>query len=140
MDFKQLVEFIEKTHALFHGHVAKSINVSLTIRNWCIGMYIADYEQNGQDRAKYGEKLLKRLEEKFDSANIKGLNERRLREYRQFYVSYPQIRRMLSAELVTRVLSPIIHEIRRLPIAGSSFRNFQDAFKKGSAICRPSTL
>jgi hypothetical protein len=98
MDFKQLVEFIQKTNDLFQGNVAKSINVSLTIRNWCIGMYIAEYEQNGQDRANYGENLLKKLEERFSSFDAKGLNERRFREYRQFYFTYPQIRRMLSAE------------------------------------------
>ena len=117
MDFKLLVEYIQKTSDLFVGNAAKSINVSLTFRNWCIGMYIAEFEQNGQDRATYGEKLLKNLEERLSSSTAKGLNERRFREYRQFYFTYPQIRRMLSAEFVSQVLSPIIHEIRRLPSA-----------------------
>jgi hypothetical protein len=26
------------------------------LRNWIIGFYIVEYEQNGKDRAEYGEK------------------------------------------------------------------------------------
>ena len=33
------------------------------MRNWLIGYYIVEYEQNGKDRAEYGAKLLKKLEE-----------------------------------------------------------------------------
>ena len=36
---------------------------SLTLRNCAIGCYIRDYEQNGADRAKYGERLLENLSE-----------------------------------------------------------------------------
>ena len=41
------------------------------MRNWLIGFYIVEFEQNGEDRAKYGEFLLKNLEQK---VNLKGLN------------------------------------------------------------------
>ena len=45
------------------GNVAKSaVNKSFTLRNWAIGWYIVEYEQNGNDRAEYGSSLLKNLE------------------------------------------------------------------------------
>lgn len=38
--------------------------MSLTLRNWAIGCYIREYEQNGADRAKYGARLLEQAEPK----------------------------------------------------------------------------
>lgn len=40
------------------------------MRNWLIGFYIVEFEQNGEDRAKYGEFLLKNFKQK---VNLKGL-------------------------------------------------------------------
>ena len=36
------------------GVAVKTINQATTLRNWIIGCYIVEYEQNGSDRAKYG--------------------------------------------------------------------------------------
>lgn len=47
-----------------------------------------EYEQKGSDRAKYGDRLLKRLEE---SVNTKGLNLTLFKNSRRFYLLYPQI-------------------------------------------------
>lgn len=47
-----------------------------------------EYEQKGSDRAKYGERLLKRLEER---VNTKGLNLTLFKNSRRFYLLYPQI-------------------------------------------------
>lgn len=42
------------------GNAAKSaVNQLMTLRNWAIGYYIIEYEQDGSDRAKYGSHLLK---------------------------------------------------------------------------------
>ena len=59
-----------------------------TLRNWLIGCYIVEYEQKGSDRAKYGDRLLKRLEE---SVNTKGLNLTLFKNSRRFFLLYPQI-------------------------------------------------
>jgi hypothetical protein len=69
---------------------AHAVNVSLTVRNWLIGYYIVEFEQNGEDRAKYGEKLLLNLEK---TLNAKGMTERRFREYRRLYTVYLPVRR-----------------------------------------------
>ena len=43
----------------------------MTLRNWAIGYYIVEYEQDGSDRAEYGSHLLKNLEKQIDQ---KGMN------------------------------------------------------------------
>lgn len=58
--------------------------------------YIVEFEQNGDDRAQYGEKLLQRLAE---SLNESSLSYRNLRLFRQFYLIYPQI----SVEIPTQL-------------------------------------
>ena len=41
-----------------------AVNLALTSRNWLMGCYIVEFEQNGEDRAAYGEQLLKKLEQR----------------------------------------------------------------------------
>jgi len=67
----------------------------LTIRNWLIGFYIVEFEQNGKDRAEYGLDLLAKISLKI---NIKGLSAPELSRCRQFYKTYPQILGTLSQE------------------------------------------
>ena len=52
---------------------------------------IVEFEQNGEDRAAYGEQLLKKLEQRLKT---KGLNERRFREFRRLYLVYPQLKEL----------------------------------------------
>lgn len=73
---------------VLQAQAAHAVNLALTARNWLVGYYIVEFEQHGEDRAKYGDKLINRLADKLDS---KGFNPRRLREYRQFYLVYQSL-------------------------------------------------
>ena len=86
--FEELSQYVVETHRHAQGGAIKAINQMATLRNWLIGCYIVEYEQNGSDRAKYGDRLLKRLEE---SVNTKGLNVTLFKNSRRFYLLYPQI-------------------------------------------------
>jgi len=97
MNFDILINLFDKTHNVLLSNAVKAVNINNTIRNWLSGFYIVEYEQKGEDRAKYGEKVLQTIENHFKISGIKGLTERRLREYRKFYLVYPQIRRLLTA-------------------------------------------
>lgn len=96
MNFDLLVNTIQQTHQTFQQSAFKSVNKHLTIRNWLVGFYIVEFEQKGEDRAVYGEKLLSELA---NSIKIKGLSQTNLKLNRQFYQTYPQIRQTLSDEL-----------------------------------------
>ena len=93
MNFEFLIQKLQFTHDSLHASAAKSVNISLTLRNWIYGYYIVEYEQNGEDRAKYGKKLLKELSK---GIGIKGVSETNLKIFRQFYLTYPQISQTLS--------------------------------------------
>ena len=69
------------------------------VRNWLIGCYIIEFEQNGEDRAKYGIGLLEEIAKKLKNKGLKGLHRRALNTCRLFYQTYPQIWLTLSAEL-----------------------------------------
>lgn len=88
MTFELLAKNIENIQTTLQQQAAHAVNLSLTSRNWLMGCYIVEFEQNGEDRAQYGAKLLKRLEERLQT---KGLTERRFREFRRLYQVYPQL-------------------------------------------------
>jgi predicted nuclease of restriction endonuclease-like (RecB) superfamily len=121
MNFQNLAKQITSLQKNLQASVAHAINTGLTLRNWLIGCYIVEFEQNGEDRAKYGEKLLACLEKKIKQT---GMTERRFREYRRFYLVYPQIgdvvERYLPSDVVKKVALP---SIRRTVSAESSITN-----------------
>ena len=88
MTFELLAKNIESIQAALQQQAAHAVNMSLTARNWLMGCYIVEFEQNGEDKAQYGSQLLKRLEERLQT---KGLTERRFREFRHLYLVYPQL-------------------------------------------------
>lgn len=88
-DFAQLSQLIQQVHKATQFETVKAINRNLTLRNWLIGYYIVEYEQKGNDRAQYGDKLLKELEK---SLNTKGLTATLFYHAREFYTDYPQIK------------------------------------------------
>lgn len=119
MTFELLAKNIEGIQAALQQQAAHAVNLSLTARNWLMGFYIVEFEQNGDDRAQYGAKLLKRLEERLQT---KGLTERRFREFRRLYLVYPQLGKevlnYVGAQTYTAIALP--EEIRRTPSAESN--------------------
>lgn len=98
LDFAALVGAIRHIHEQMAAQAGRAVNISLTLRNWAIGCYIREYEQEGADRARYGETLLEALSDELARTGVASVAARSLRLYRQFYVTYPQIRQTVSAE------------------------------------------
>ena len=96
LDFNQLVAAIRYADAELSAQASRAVNLSLTLRNWLIGCYIAEYELNGEDRAAYGEKVLSELS--FRLNDISNCNRRQLYRYLRFYRLYPQIVATLSPQ------------------------------------------
>ena len=100
MNFTLLLDSIKSTHLQLQDSAAKAVNKLLTVRNWLIGYYIVEYEQKGEDRAQYGEKLLEQLAR---NLNEEGLSFRNLKLFRQFYVAYPQIGQTVIAQFQGKI-------------------------------------
>ena len=95
MNFEQLIRAFEQAHNYLRDNAVSAVNQSLTIRNWLFGQYIVEYEQKGEDRAKYGTELLKTIADRLKSRNIEGVSDRSLRNCRQFYLVYPGVTQAL---------------------------------------------
>lgn len=102
MKFQQLIKAINTAHLSLQRSVVKAVNRHLTVRNWLIGYYIVEFEQRGEDRAAYGERLLEELSK---SLKIKGLSETNLKLNRLFYTTYTHISQTVSDELGTLKIS-----------------------------------
>ena len=87
-DFESLVAIIRKASDALQNNARLVINRGVTARAWLIGYYIVEYEQRGQDRAKYGEELLKKLSQRL---NDKSFGLTNLKNFRLFYLMYPEM-------------------------------------------------
>ena len=96
MNFESLVGHINQVQDVLQAQAAHAVNLSLTARNWLVGYYIVEFEQNGEDRAKYGDKLINRLAKEI---NRKGFENRSLHMYRRIYLVYPQLGSVIESFL-----------------------------------------
>lgn len=67
----------------------QAVNVAMVEAYWNIGKRIVIEEQDGNERANYGESLLKELSKSLSNEFGKGFSAPNLRNFRQFYLTYP---------------------------------------------------
>ena len=72
-----LSELITEIHSIDHALRQRAVSVlnsALTMRNWLVGAYLVEYEQEGSDRAEYGKGLLKVVAKDLKSKRLKGMS------------------------------------------------------------------
>lgn len=126
--FSRVLEIIEATR----GHVARSVNTAMVHAYWLIGREIVEVEQQGANRAGYGEELIDRLAARLAGQVGQGFGARTLRRIRQFYATYPDgsavppelggpekrstaLSKSKTAKIRTAALSKSVAEARRFP-------------------------
>ncbi len=124
MDIKDLSKVLEGIHTQLLQHASRAINLSLTLRNWLFGYFIQEYEQNGSDRAKYGERVIHNLAEVLEKAHVPAASVRHLRLCRQFYQSYPQIQQTVFAKLEKIYKNNHLKSV--MPIRQTAFAELND--------------
>lgn len=67
----------------------QSVSTAMSLTYWQLGRRIVEEEQAGSERANYGEQLIKMLAKDLTEKFGKGFTERALRQYRQFYLVFP---------------------------------------------------
>ncbi|MBL4585602.1 MAG: DUF1016 family protein [Flavobacteriales bacterium] len=126
-DFHLLIESISVVHGRLQQQAANAVNRALTIRNWMIGHYIVEYEQNGRDRAEYGVNLIPKLADELKG--FKGIDLRSLHSFKLFYRSYPQIGPYL---IENRKVGSLTTQFQVDSIRGSLTTEFKAISKVGS--------
>lgn len=77
--------------------VLTTVNTAMVQAYWHVGKLIVE-AQGGEERAAYGDDLIKRISNRLTKEFGKGFSARNLRNMRQFYASYP-IWQTVSAKL-----------------------------------------
>jgi len=67
-----------------------AVNFAMVEAYWQIGKRIVEQEQEGRERAGYGEYLIKELSKELSSDLGKGFSYANLWNFRQFYLTWPQ--------------------------------------------------
>jgi predicted nuclease of restriction endonuclease-like (RecB) superfamily len=67
----------------------RNVNQVMVQAYWQIGQLIVQHEQGGQERASYGARLMANLAERLTADFGKGFAVQSLRNYRQFYLTFP---------------------------------------------------
>ena len=68
-----------------------AINSAMVEAYWLMGKRIVEEEQQGNQRANYGEAILKSLSIELTDEFGKGFSYANLRNFRQFYLTYPDV-------------------------------------------------
>jgi predicted nuclease of restriction endonuclease-like (RecB) superfamily len=106
--FATLVDTIRRADLALAAQAVKAVNISLTLRNWFIGCYIAEFELRGADRARYGDRLLPELAKALSQRKVSNTGMRQLYSYLSFYRAYPNILRTASAKSLSRAVGLVV--------------------------------
>lgn len=82
--YKDIREILQKSREKTYRY----INSTMVETYWLIGKRIVEEEQNGKDRANYGEELIRNLSKMLGSEFGRGFSVANLKNFRQFYITY----------------------------------------------------
>ena len=74
-----------------YRNVHRAANLAMVTAYWEIGKLIIEDEQRGFVRADYGKQVLKELSEKLTSEFGRGYSVANLKNFRQFYLVFPEV-------------------------------------------------
>jgi len=90
--YQSIKEILEKARSSAY----RSINYAMVQAYWHIGRVIVEEEQNGKEKAGYGEALITEISKKLTQEYGKGFSERNLWHIRNFYLIYPKVNALRS--------------------------------------------
>ena len=85
----ELVQQIQGIIAQSREKAIRSVDAERVVMYWQIGRVIFEEEQQGEDRAAYGDFLIKGLSNELQPQFGSGFSIRQLERYRQFYRTFP---------------------------------------------------
>lgn len=88
--YQHLLEQLSHTYVQGQQRAAQAVNTQLVETYWQIGQHIVEYEQQGQQRAVYGQALISQLGRDLTLRHGRGFSRSNLIRFRQFYTAYPK--------------------------------------------------
>jgi len=93
---KEFIQQIQAIIATAKDRAIRSVDTERVLMYWQIGKVILEEEQEGKERAGYGEFLIKSLAEALQPQFGSGFSYRQLNLFRQFYRSFPIVNALRS--------------------------------------------
>lgn len=123
-----LAEVVELLESARRGS-ARAVNAVMTATYWRIGRRIVDCEQDGRQKARYGERLIERLSKDLTARYGRGFSYVNLTQMRRFYSLWPMdtILQTPSEEFTT------LPQLRR-PVAQTPVRPKSQILQKPSEV------
>ncbi|MEO8592491.1 MAG: PDDEXK nuclease domain-containing protein [Candidatus Solibacter sp.] len=139
--FKVSAQFLESVRGLIAGArdtVARGVDLVQVYTNFEIGRRIVQEEQRGEDRAAYGEQVVKELAERLTEEFGKGFSKSNLEYMRRFHLAYPdrvpQITQSLTGQLdALQIAQSLSGQFDVLPIGQTVSGQF-NAPQKGQSV------
>ncbi len=93
----------------------KNINLIQLVTYYTIGKWIVEEQQNGQERAGYGKKVLETLSNALNKEFGKGFSIATLENYRKFYIMYKdRIPEPVVREFAELKTEPVVRELKNV--------------------------
>jgi hypothetical protein len=89
MKFPDLIAQISNIDEIAGLAAGRTLQQILSLRNWLIGASIVEFEQAGEDRAQYGQRLMHTLAKALGDAGCQSLSTSNLKNFRQLALAYP---------------------------------------------------
>jgi predicted nuclease of restriction endonuclease-like (RecB) superfamily len=93
---QELIQQIHSIIASSKDKAIRSVDTERVLMYWKIGKVILEEEQDGKERAGYGEFLIKSLANTFEPQYGSGFSHRQLNLFRQFYRTFPIVNALRS--------------------------------------------
>jgi len=103
-NFDRLIEVCRQIHEATRRQAIKLANRGLVVRNLLFGYHIVEFEQGGEDRARYGASVLETLSARLSSEIGRGFAVDSLELMRRFYLAYGPPGRAGISETLSRIL------------------------------------
>ena len=84
-----LIQDVVQILQLARQKAYNAVNSEMVIAYWQMGRRIVQEEQHGEEKATYGEAILKTLSIALTAELGKGFSYANIRNFRQFYLTYP---------------------------------------------------
>lgn len=101
---QRIVQILDATRK----QLVRTVNTTMVEAYWLIGRELVEALQHGEQRAVYGQELIIRLAEALQARYGSGFSEANLKNFRQFYLAYPdRIRYPLDSESESGISYPM---------------------------------
>jgi len=111
-----------------HGYSARSVNSIMTATYWLIGQYIVEFEQNGHDRANYGDEIIRRLSSDLTARYGREFSVRSLWKMKAFFLYWqkvPTVSAEFESQQKPQTSSGVSTHVQKMPIASVESGNKQ---------------